>query len=86
MTAVVIIAGVMLTVAAVLALIRVVIGPTMLNRVMAMEVVVAVVVGGLALEAAYNQHTTTLPILLVLAMLGFVGATSVARFMMRERA
>lgn len=86
MTAVVIIAGGMLTVAAVLALIRVVIGPTMLNRVMAMEVVVAVVVGGLALEAAYNQHTTTLPILLVLAMLGFVGATSVARFMMRERA
>lgn len=86
MTAVVIIAGVMLTVAAVLALIRVVIGPTMLNRVMAMEVIVAVVVGGLALEAAYNQHTTTLPILLVLAMLGFVGATSVARFMMRERA
>ena len=86
MTAVVIIAGVMLTVAALLALIRVVIGPTMLNRVMAMEVVVAVVVGGLALEAAYNQHTTTLPILLVLAMLGFVGATSVARFMMRERA
>lgn len=86
MTAVVIIAGGMLTVAAVLALIRVVIGPTMLNRVMAMEVIVAVVVGGLALEAAYNQHTTTLPILLVLAMLGFVGATSVARFMMRERA
>ena len=86
MTAVVIIAGGMLTVAALLALIRVVIGPTMLNRVMAMEVVVAVVVGGLALEAAYNQHTTTLPILLVLAMLGFVGATSVARFMMRERA
>lgn len=86
MTIVALVAGTMLLVAALLALIRVVIGPTMLNRVMAVEVIVAVVVGGLALEAAYNQHTTTLPILLALAMLGFVGATSVARFVAKERA
>jgi multicomponent Na+:H+ antiporter subunit F len=86
MTIVAMVAGAMLLVAALLALIRVVIGPTMLNRVMAVEVIVAVVVGGLALEAAYNQHTTTLPILLALAMLGFVGATSVARFVAKERA
>ena len=84
MTVVAYVAGAMLLVAAVVALTRVIIGPTMLNRVMAVEVLVAVVVGGLALEAAYNQHTTTLPILLALAMLGFVGATSVARFAARE--
>lgn len=86
MTIVLALAGVMLFAAAIIALIRVVIGPTMLNRVMAVEILVAVVVGGLALEAAYNQHTTTLPILLALAMLGFVGATSVARFATKERA
>jgi multicomponent Na+:H+ antiporter subunit F len=27
-----------------------------------------------------HQHTTTLPILVVLSLLGFVGAVSVARF------
>lgn len=86
MTVVLVLAGTMLFIAAIVALVRVVIGPTMLNRVMAVEVLVAVVVGGLALEAAYNQHTTTLPVLLALAMLGFVGATSVARFASREQA
>lgn len=84
MTLVAVVAGAMLFVAALLALVRVVRGPTMLNRVMAVEVLVAVVVGGLALEAAYTRHTTTLPILLALAMLGFLGATSVARFVARE--
>lgn len=84
MTVVAIVAGIMLFFAALIALARVIIGPTMLNRVMAVEVLVAVVVGGLAVEAAYNQHTTTLPILLALAMLGFVGATSVARFLAEE--
>ena len=31
-------------------------------------------------EASVNRHTTTLPILLALALLGFVGSVSVARF------
>lgn len=80
MTVVVVVAGVMLSVAAMLGLIRMVIGPTMLNRVMAMEILVAVVIGGLALEAAYNQHPTTLPIMVALSMVGFMGAVSVARY------
>jgi multicomponent Na+:H+ antiporter subunit F len=84
MTIVLVVAGAMLFIAALLALARVVMGPTMLDRVMAMEVLVAVLVGGIAIEAAYNQHTTTIPILLALAMLGFVGATSVARFAAEE--
>lgn len=85
MTVVVVVAGVMLSVAAVLGLIRMIIGPTMLNRVMAMEILVAVVIGGLALEAAYHQHKATLPIMLALAMIGFMGAVSVARYAERER-
>ncbi|MFW6090865.1 MAG: monovalent cation/H+ antiporter complex subunit F [Actinomycetota bacterium] len=85
MTVVVVIAGVMLSVAAVLGLIRMIIGPTMLNRVMAMEILVAVVIGGLALEAASSRHTATLPVMLALAMVGFIGAVSVARYAERER-
>ena len=35
---------------------------------------------GSALEAAVHRHTTTLPILVVLSLLGFVGSVSIARF------
>jgi multicomponent Na+:H+ antiporter subunit F len=70
----------MLGAAALLLVIRISRGPTMLDRVVALDVLVAVVIGALALEAASQQHTTTLPVLVVLSLLGFVGAVSVARF------
>jgi multicomponent Na+:H+ antiporter subunit F len=69
-----------LGVAALLLVARVSLGPTMLDRVVALDVLVAVVICGLALEAAVHQHTTTLPVLVVLSLLGFVGSVSVARF------
>lgn len=69
-----------LAVAALLLVVRIALGPTMLDRVVALDVLVAVMICGLGLEAAVNQHTTTLPILVVLSLLGFVGSVSVARF------
>ncbi|MEZ0163166.1 monovalent cation/H+ antiporter complex subunit F [Kineococcus sp. LSe6-4] len=74
----------MLTVAALLALVRVARGPTMLDRVVALDVVVAVVVIGLCVEAAANRHATTLPVIVVLALVGFVGSVSVARYATRS--
>jgi multicomponent Na+:H+ antiporter subunit F len=41
---------------------------------------VAVVIAGLALEAIVNDHATTLPIMLVLSLLGFAGSVAIARF------
>jgi len=70
----------MLACAALLLVIRISRGPTMLDRVVALDVLVAVVICGLALEAAVNRHSTTLPILGVLSLLGFVGSVSIARF------
>lgn len=75
----------MLAVAAALVLVRMTLGPTMLNRVVAMDVFIAIVVCGLAVEAALNQHSTTLPILVVLSLVGFVGSVSVARFAARDK-
>jgi multicomponent Na+:H+ antiporter subunit F len=69
-----------LAVAALLLVARISLGPTMLDRVVALDVLVAVVICGLALEAAIRRHTTTLPILGVLSLLGFVGSVSIARF------
>ncbi|HEX5986243.1 MAG TPA: monovalent cation/H+ antiporter complex subunit F [Nocardioides sp.] len=70
----------MLGVAAVLLVVRIALGPTMLDRIVGVDVLVAVIICGLGLEAAVHRHTTTLPLLVVLAMLGFVGSVSVARF------
>jgi multicomponent Na+:H+ antiporter subunit F len=69
-----------LGVAALLLLTRISLGPTMLDRMVAVDVLVAVLICGLALEAAVHRHTTTLPVLVVLSLLGFVGSVSVARF------
>jgi multicomponent Na+:H+ antiporter subunit F len=69
-----------LGIAALLLVTRAAMGPTMLDRVVALDVLVSVVICGLALDAAVNQHTTTLPILVVLSLLGFVGSVAVARF------
>jgi multicomponent Na+:H+ antiporter subunit F len=74
----------MLTVAALLALLRVAKGPTMLDRVVALDVLVAVVVIALCVEAAVNRHATTLPVIVVLALVGFVGSVSVARYASKE--
>lgn len=71
--------------AAALTLIRIARGPGMLDRVIAADVLVAIVIAGLGVEAATNRHMTTLPILVVLALVGFVGSVSVARFVAREQ-
>ena len=71
---------VLLTSAATLLVVRMALGPTMLDRVIALDVLVAVLICGLGVEAAVNRHTTTLPILVVFSLVGFVGSVSMARF------
>ena len=73
-----------LAVAAALLVIRLIIGPTLLDRAVALDAIVTVVICGLVIEAAVNRHTTTLPVLLVLTMVGFVGSVSIARFAARS--
>lgn len=80
MTITVLVAGAMLFAAAVLAVIRVVRGPSMLDRTIALDVFTATMVGVIALEAAWHKRTDTLPILVVLSMVGFVGSVAIARF------
>lgn len=70
----------LLTSAAILLVVRMALGPTMLDRVIALDVLVAVLICGLGVEAAVNRHTTTLPILVVFSLVGFVGSVSMARF------
>jgi multicomponent Na+:H+ antiporter subunit F len=80
MNAVLVLCGGTLGIAALLLVIRIALGPTMLDRMVALDVLVAAAICALALEAAVHRHTTTLPILVVLSLLGFIGSVSLARF------
>ncbi len=77
-------AGAVLALAGVLVVIRIVRGPTVLDRVVALDVLVSIMVCAVGLEAAVGRHSTTLPILIALSMLGFVGSVAVARFVAKE--
>ncbi|WP_341719650.1 monovalent cation/H+ antiporter complex subunit F [Micromonospora sp. FIMYZ51] len=80
----VIIAG-LLSVTALLALVRLYRGPSLMDRVVAADMLLATMVGAVGAEAAINRHATTLPVLLVLALLGFVGSVSLVRFAAAEK-
>ncbi|WP_229401191.1 monovalent cation/H+ antiporter complex subunit F [Micromonospora okii] len=75
---------VLLSVTALLALVRMYRGPSLLDRVVAADVLLNTMLGAVGAEAAVNRHATTLPVLVVLSLLGFVGAVSLARFAARE--
>lgn len=73
--------GLLLAASALLTVLRVVTGPTMMDRVIGLEVVTGVLICALGTEAAVNRHTTSLPVLISLSLIGFLGSVSVARFM-----
>ncbi|MFG2074319.1 multicomponent Na+:H+ antiporter subunit F [Nonomuraea maritima] len=55
-------------------------GPSMLDRAMALDVLTALSMCGVGTFAVARDDYSDLPILLVLSLLGFVGAVSLARF------
>ncbi|MFD0889348.1 monovalent cation/H+ antiporter complex subunit F [Streptosporangium algeriense] len=80
MTAVYLTALALLGCAAALTLTRLVRGPSMLDRAVALDVLTAVVMCGIATGATALEAYSALPVLLVLSLVGFVGSVSLARF------
>ncbi len=80
MTIVAVLAFGTLGAAALLCLTRLALGPTLPDRIVASETLLAVVVAGLGGYVAVERDTTVLPLLVVVSLLGFVGAVSVARY------
>jgi len=81
MQIVAIIAGLLFALGGLLAVYRIVRGPSVLDRVIASDVLVATVICALGAEMALNRHTDNLPVLLVLALFAVLGSLSVARFL-----
>ncbi|MEH0840774.1 monovalent cation/H+ antiporter complex subunit F [Micromonospora sp. CPCC 205711] len=83
-TALAVVLTVLLSVTALLALARIYRGPSLLDRVIAADLLLATMLGAVGAEAAVNRHATTLPVLVVLSLLGFVGSVALVRFAVRE--
>ena len=81
-----IIAGVMFGIGALAAVVRIIRGPSILDRALATDVLLAIAICGLGAEMAINRHTDTLVVMLVLALFAIVGSIAIARFITKEDA
>lgn len=84
-TTTLIVSGVILVIAALLTTFRLIDGPSSLDRLVALDTIVAVSMCGLAVWAAYSADTTIIPAIVALALVGFIGSVSVARFRVSDR-
>ncbi|ABM09014.1 monovalent cation/H+ antiporter complex subunit F [Arthrobacter sp. Rue61a] len=83
--AVLIATAVILSLAAAGAIIRIAIGPSLLDRVLASDVLLAILGAALAIDMALNKHLNNLMLLVALAVIGFIGSVTVARFVAERR-
>ncbi|GAA3703628.1 monovalent cation/H+ antiporter complex subunit F [Gordonia hankookensis] len=84
MTYVWVIVSAMLMIAAVLTTIRVLRGPTTLDRLVALDTVIALCMCGLGAWAAYSRDSTVVPAIVALSLVSFVGSVAIARFRVRD--
>jgi multicomponent Na+:H+ antiporter subunit F len=77
--------GVLFGLGAVLAAIRLVKGPTQIDRAVALDVMLAIVVGVIVLLAAVSGSGITLVIAVVVSLLGFIGSAGLAKLLPRDR-
>ncbi|MCC8926537.1 cation:proton antiporter [Rhodococcus sp. BGS-1C] len=78
------ISGVLLIAAAVITTYRLLAGPGTLDRLVAMDTILAVAMCGLAVWSVYSLDTTIVPAIVALSLISFVGSVSVARFRVKD--
>ena len=75
-----------LSLAGAMSLARLVAGPSVPDRIVALDALLLIVVSGTAVGAAANRGGAVLAVLVAVALLGFVGTVTVARFVERRGA
>ncbi|MCL2467259.1 MAG: monovalent cation/H+ antiporter complex subunit F [Micrococcales bacterium] len=84
MTVVVWICGILVLAGGLMAIVRAEIGPSILDRSVALDILVTTLVAGVALYAAIERRSDVVPVLVALSVVGFVGSVAVARFVSSE--
>ena len=80
MTVVAVIAHALLGAGALLTLLRLARGPSLLDRVVATDTLLVIISASLAVHAALQRDPTVVPVLVVVSLLAFVGSVSIARY------
>ncbi|BBY98826.1 monovalent cation/H+ antiporter complex subunit F [Mycolicibacterium fallax] len=80
MSAVFVVAGTLLMLAAAITMYRLLAGPSTLDRLVALDTLVAVTMCGVGAWAAFSLDTSVTYSLAALALISFVGSVSIARF------
>lgn len=84
MTVVVVICLSGLAVATMLAVLRLVRGPSVPDRVISLDLLAQIIVAGIAVGLALTREDTYLAVLVAVSLLSFVGTATVARFVERR--
>ena len=71
-------------IAALLILWRIIVGPAILDRAVASDVLLTLVLCVLGADMAINHHTRSLPAMLIIAAVGVFGSIAIARFVARK--
>lgn len=83
LTAVLAVSLVLLGVSALLVAVRLLRGPSGLDRLVALDVLVAEFLVGLVVYAALTGDSSLVPVVVAISLVGFLGSTTVARFVRR---
>lgn len=76
-------AAIVLVAAAALVLVRTVLGPSVLDRSIGLDTLSAICLAAIAVDSAEEHDGELLPMLLLLALVGFTGSVCIARFTAR---
>lgn len=78
------IVGVLFGIAAAASVYRIVRGPAILDRMIASDMLVTTVICVLGAEMVYREHTRSIPIMMVLALVAVFASMSVARYVSKQ--
>jgi multicomponent Na+:H+ antiporter subunit F len=76
--------GVLFTFAALASVLRIVRGPSILDRMIASDMLLTTLICVLAADMVLGNHTRTLPVIIVLALTAVLGSITVARYVSRQ--
>ena len=85
MQLVLVITAVTLSLAAAGAIVRIAVGPSLLDRVLAADVLLAILGAALCIDMAVNRHLNNLMLVVAVSVIGFIGSVTVARFVADRR-
>jgi multicomponent Na+:H+ antiporter subunit F len=84
MIAVTTVAAVLLVIGAAASLVRIVLGPSVADRMVALDTLLFIGIGGLGVYVVRTGDTTYVPVIVVAALIAFIGTVVVARYIEAE--